>query len=602
MLSIGAPAWAATSTKDKAPDAEELLRQAQRLNDEGLLAEAAAAALASLEAARRKDRALDYTELDAGFLLVKLLHKQGRYGEARDAAEEQVAYWEQQSAAFGRAGKGDRRSIRMLGLAIEASMMTGKAEEVARLQEKLFTVVNPYPKLWYLSPDEPRLHYALADFSLPLIIGEWKLTEFEPGRKRDYHTYIRYTQELKGSTLSASILLSYDEAQRKQNAQMREEWLKSYKNQTAKALASSMPELPFDGLTSVKLARQWECDGQQCTNIHWAALRGDWRIDIDVEFSAHGESQVEEQVRTLFAGFKWRSAPKLFRKRTMTEQSSDIASYWAKPNGLSEAAELAELALPDAFFPDEIANLHSVIGVSYYRHGNIDAARSSFDRALSVGSYGPRDEKYHRPALDYAADIAHRQDRKREAATLNRRFIEWQESDATLGWGVPHGEDAFINRWSGIRLPLRISDFRLRIAGENRFYYENLQTGVQLGLTVNLSQSSDDKLEAMMRSFMKEKLRLEAGKLHRSKFSPKTSGSGDQQATGRKWVFDVTELSNDNEASTRDPATGDLHEKPKGVSFWIVDNKEQRSVLRAPITSNDKTMKDVNQIAQALSW
>jgi hypothetical protein len=603
MLSICTPAWAATSTEDKEPDAAGLMHQAQRLNDEGLLAEAAVAALASMEAARRKGSVLDFTDLDAGFLLVNLLHRQGKYSEARGAAEEQIAYWGQQSAALGHTGIRDSRSIRMLGLAIEASMMAGDTTEVARLQEKLFAVVNPFPKLWRLSPDEPRLHYELADFSMPLILGQWKLTKFEPADKRDYGTSVRYTQELTGSSLGANIWLSYNEKQRKQNSEMRQEWLKSYQDlHTAKALASSMPDLPFDGPTSVKLGKQWECDGQQCTSIHWTALRGDWRMDIDVEFRAQDKFKAEEQVRKLFAALSWHSAPNLFRQRTMAEQSRDIDSYWAKPNGTSKAAELAELAVPDAFFPDEIANLHSVIGVSQYRQGNMDAARSSFDLALSVGAYGSRNERYYRPALDYAADIAYRQGRKREAATLNRTFIEWQESDATLGWGIPDGENFFINTSSGIRLPLRVSDFRLRIGGKNRFYYENLQTRVQLGLTVGLSQSSDDKFESMLRSFMTKELRLDTGKLHKTKFSPKSSERGNQQATGRKWVFEVTELPDDKEVSTRDPATDVLRKKTAEVSFWIVDKKERRSVLGAPITSNDNTTNDVNQIAQALSW
>jgi hypothetical protein len=583
--------------------ATQLMHEAQRLSSEkSSLAEATVAARAAMEAGR-KGGAMDFTDLEAGVLLVNLLHQQGRYDEARKAAEEQIAYWEQQAASTGSTSRRDPRITNMLGLAIEASMMAGERAEVARLQEKLFTITSPEPGLWSLSPDEPRLRYELADFSMPLLLGKWKLTKFEPAKKRDSSTRLLYTQDLAGSRLSAEISLSYDETQRKYTVSQRQEWLKPYQEQReATAFASAMPDLPFDGLAAVKLGRQEECDGEQCTNIRWTALRGDWRMDIDVMFKSRDETQAVEQMHKLFAALKWQSAPPLFRQRTMAEQTQDMDSTWELPGGWSKAAELAEKALPDAFFPEEVARVQTLIGVSQYRHGDLDAARRSLGLAVPVWESGFTYQLLYSTALDYAADIAYRQSRIQEAVALNRTLIEWQKGDATLGWVVPKDENALVNSWKGIHLPLRVGDYRLRTDTEYRFYYENLQTGAQLGLTVSSAQTSDENLESLLRSFMAEKLGLQAADMHRTKFSPKSAEPGKSQATGQKWEFDVTKLPGDKGAVSDDFVAGVQRKTPIKMAFWIVDREGERSLLRAPITDGEQTRKEANQIAQALSW
>lgn len=605
LFSACTAAWAASTVeaKPRAPDAAGLMREAQRLSSAKSLAEATIMAQAAMEAGR-KGGAGDYTDLDAGALLVSLLQQQKKYDEARIAAEEQIAYWEQQAASYGSMDKRDIRISRMLGRAIEASMMAGEGAEVARLQEKLFAVVSPYPGLWRLSPDEPRLRYELADFSMPLLLGQWKLTAFEPAENREFSTRVLYTQESADSHLSAEISLSYDELQRKKTSSQRQEWLKSYDElREQKARASAMPDLPFEGLTAVKLGRPEACDGEPCTDVHWAALRGDWRMDIDVIFRSRDEAQAVEQVRKLFAALKWQSAPQLFRERTMAEQNRDMDSHWKTPGGWSKAAELAEQAKPDAFFSEEIARLQTYIGVSQYRRGALDAAQRSLDLAVLAWRNGSaQDAELFRTALDYAADIAYRQRRDNEAVALNRRLIEWQQSDASMGWGIPKGENAFVNRWGGIRLPLRVGTYRLRLGDANRFYYENLQTGAQLGLTVGLAQSSDQELESLLRAFMTKKLGLQAGEMHITKFSPKPAEHGEPKATGRKWEFDVTKLPDVKGASEEVPATAVLRETPIKMAFWIVDRKGQRSLLRAPIMEGSQTKAEANQIAQALSW
>ncbi|WP_297833336.1 hypothetical protein [Pseudomonas sp.] len=604
LLSTYTAAWAAPTVvaKTPAPNPSWLMGEAKRLSNAKLLAAATVMAQAAMEASRKKGGYGEYTDLEAGDLLVNLLHQQKRYDEARIAAEEQIAYWEQETASSGSKNKRDPRIPGMLGRAIEASMMAGERAEVARLQEKLFAAVNPYPGLWSLSPDEPRLRYELADFSMPLLLGQWKLTTFEPAKNRDSTTRLLYTQELADSHLSAKISLSYDEKQRKQNASQRQEWLKSYEGQgEAKALASAMPDLPFDGLTSVKHGRQEECDGEQCVNVYWMALRGDWRMAIHVTFKSRDEAQATEQVRKLFAQLKWQSARPLFRERTMAEQIQDMDSTLEIPGGWSKAAELAEKALPDAFSSEEVARVQTLIGVSQYRRGALDAARRSLDLAVPAWENGFIDEIFYRVALDYAADIAYRQGRVHEAVPLNRTFIEWQASDSTLGWAMPKNENALVNRQNGMHLPLRVGDYRLRLGTHGRFYYENLQTRAQLGLTVGFAQSSDDELESLLRSFMAKNLRLQAGDVRRTTFSP-TLAKREPQTAGRKWEFDVTKLPGEKEASDEGSIDGVPRGTPIKMAFWIVDREGQRSLLRAPIMDGDQTKLEANKIAQALSW
>ncbi|MDB5993540.1 MAG: hypothetical protein JWP42_676 [Pseudomonas sp.] len=602
LLSTCTVAWAAPTVQAaRAPSAAELMREAERLSNEKSLAEATVAARAAMEAGR-KGSALDFTHLDAGVLLVNLLHKQGRYSEARSAAEEQIAYLEQQKASLGRTGRQDPRSKKMLGMAIEASMMAGERDEVARLQEKLFAVADPGQGLWRLSPEEPRLHYGLADFSMPLILGQWNLTRFEPAVDRGSDSWVAYKQVLGAGGLNAEITLSYDETQRKESAAGWQEWLQSH---PAQALASAMPDRPFDGLTTAKSAEQSECKGEPCIRVGWAVIRGDWRMDILVMYRPQDEAQAAEQVRQLFAALKWRSAPALFRERTMAEQSREIDSYWTSPGGWSKAAELAEQALPDAYFPEEIARLNTLVGVSQYKRGALDAARSSLNLAVSAWENDSVDmeDSLYRPALDFAADIAHRQGRVQEAVALNRTLIELQQRRVTPGWGISNDENAWVNRRKGMRLPLRVGDYRLTLSGENPFDYENLQTGGRLGLTIGLAQSSDEEFESFLRTFMADKLRLQAGEVRRTKFSPKSAKQGESQASGRKWEFDVTKLPGDKGASDKDPFTGALRGTPVQMAFWIVESEGQRSLLQTIIREGGHQAKtDGDQIVQAVAW
>lgn len=612
LLSTCISTWAAPTgrAQDPAPNATELLREAQRLNDEGSWAEATITARVAMEAGRESPT-INYVDLDAGDLLVNLLHKQGRYVETRKAAEERIAYWELKEASFGRTGRRDPSILRMLAMAIEASMMAGERTEVARLQEKLFEVASPYPDSWRLAPDEPRLRYKLADFSMPLMLGQWKLVKFDPVDFREYAAYARYTQILEGSELTAEISLSYEELQRKQSTAQRQEWVESYKRYpTAPAFALPMADLPFDGLPSVKVERKWGCEREKCVGAHWITLHGDWQLDVDVTFHSPDRAQVAEQLRQLFAALKWPSAPALFRERTMAEQIRDMDSHWKVPGGWSKAAELAEQALPDAFFPEEIARVNAYLGVAQYRRGDLDAAYNSLGLALSGREYVPFFGTLYEVVLDFAADIAYRQGRDPEAIAWNRALIDWQSY--TLAWGVPSDENALVH-WNGIKLPLRVGDYRLRLGSANHFFYENLQTNAQIGLAVGSPQANEDELESLLRAFMTKKFRLLAGEIRKTNFSPTNVGrtghhfskkASDEKplVTGRKWEFEVTKLPDDEGASAEKPIAAFQGKTPRKMVFWIVARDKHRSILRAPFMDGDQSETAANEIAQALTW
>lgn len=613
LLSTCTSTWAAPTGQVQAipPNATELLREAQRLNDEGSWAEATITARVAMEAGRESDT-FNYVDLDAGDLLVNLLHKQGRYVETRKAAEERIAYWELKAASFGRTGRRDSSILRMLAMAIEASMIAGERTEVARLQEKLFEIASPYPDSWHLAPDEPRLRYKLADFSMPLMLGQWKLVKFDPVGFREYAAYARYTQILEGSELTAEISLSYEELQRKQSPAQRQEWVESYKKfPTAPAFALPMPDLPFDGLPSVKVERKWGCEREKCVGAHWITLHGDWKLDVDVTFHSPDRAQVAEQLRQLFAALKWPSAPALFRERTMAEQIRDMDSHWKIPGGWSKAAELAEQALPNVFFPEEIARVNAYLGVAQYRRGDLDAASSSLGLALSGWEYVSYFGTLYEVVLDFAADLAYRQGRDPDAIVWNRALIDWQ--DESLDWGVPGDENALVHNRNGIKLPLRVGDYRLRFGTANRFFYEDLQTHAQIGFAAGSPQANEDELESLLRAFMTKKFRLLAGEVRKTNFSPKNVGKSGHhfskkvsdekpQVTGRKWEFEVTKLPDDEGVSAEMPIAAFQGKTPTKMVFWIVPRDKHRSILRAPIMEGDQSETAANEIAKALTW
>ncbi|WP_416739198.1 hypothetical protein ACM1ZW_20585 [Pseudomonas sp. NFX71] len=604
LLSSSAIAWAApkASSKDLPPNAEELMLEAQRLSNEALWEQATVKARAAMKAAHASED-LDGPEFEAGYLLVVLLQIQGKYVEALDAAEEQIARWDAKSASAGQTGSRDPRSMKMLSLAIEASMMAGDRAKVMRLQEKLYAVANPYPESWRLAPEEPRLRYELADFEMPLMLGQWKLMAFEPVDSRGVGMRVLYTHVSAGSNLSADISLSYKEKLRAMNVAQRKEFLESYREvPIATEMVRAMPDLPFADATSIKVEKAEGCKGEHCVAVHWKALNGDWMMDINVNLQSPEKEQAAEQVRQLFAALKWNSAPLLFRERTMAEQNREMDSYWAAPGGKSKAAELAEKALPDAFFPEEIARLNTYIGVAQYRRGDLIAARRSLELALLARDHISILGAYIETTLDYAADIAYRQGRDAEAIALNRTLMEWQEDNAGLGWGITDNENALISWLDDVQLPWRVGNHRLRVTGAGRFSYENLSTRARLGLTVGLDPSTDVEMESVMRAFMEKKLRLRAGDVRKTAFSPKSAKKGKQRGIGRKWEFDVTKLDDEKVAADKAPVTDSLLPTPTKMTFWIVDRKDRRSILRAPIVHGDQSEIEADQIARALSW
>ena len=121
LLSTSTAAWAVPADQAKArpPSPAQLMHEAQRLSSENSLAEASVAARAAMEAGR-KGGAMDFTDLEAGVLLVNLLHQQKRYDEARKAAEELLEHRQTQPESgrtrlerHQRDGRGVVRGVRL---------------------------------------------------------------------------------------------------------------------------------------------------------------------------------------------------------------------------------------------------------------------------------------------------------------------------------------------------------------------------------------------------------------------------------------------------------------------------------------------------------
>jgi len=554
-------------------------------------------ARAALDAARlNRNR---YEIFDAAVLLLNLLQKQGLHAEARRVAEAQVE-------DFERLGDDDGMAI-LLSRAIEAGVAAGETAEAARLQARLVELARPYPALWKTESGQ-RLRYAPAGLSLPLARDGWALLRFEPADARGKAARLDYARGLdtRGRVV-VQLRIGYSEALRGLDgagrlAQLERALTGPYGEQAAAPdVAAAMPDLPFQDLTQAKGAARSGKKGEGVVEAEWVAARGDWRLDVQASYPEELEEEAGKQLQALLGAVSWDPEQRLFRERTMAAQYEAINAEWAMARDWAAAAKLAQAALPDAAFPLEIARLHTVMATAAYERGALDEARRQYDAGLAAWAYAGKayhDEVLYETALDRAADIAYRQVRAGEAIALNRRFIEWV-GDRDQAWSLPEGRAELRNGRTGLVLPLRIGDFRLKPIGAKRFQYQDLQTGALLGLSVEQKAGIDDHaLEASMRSFMRDKLGLAAGAMQAFAFAPREREGGTGRVQGRKWVFEVSSGQDDGRALRLDGARDGA--APARMAFWIVDRGDSRAILRAPLTADGDAR--IEQVARALAW
>lgn len=609
-LAGACPSWSAGAAAPQAETARQRahadfllhMSEAQRLIGEQAWPAATASAQSALEAAR--GGANSYEEFDAVGMLVQLLHKQQRHADARRAAESQMAVFDQRQASADAISQ-------LLSLAISEGAAAGEFAEVSRLQQRLLADARPYPGMWAWTAGEPRLNYALADLSLPLAADGWALTHFKPANARRDIAQLRYVHALAGgAVLTARVWITYRENQRALDAPARRQAAKDgladaeSDQKPAPQAQAQLPDLPFADAVAAKRAMAADRRAGVGIDAGWTALRGDWRLDVHAAFAQAHQEEAVAQLRQLFAALRWQGDARLFRTQAMARQDQDIDTHWSMADDWPRAAELARAALPDAAFPLEIARLNSVIGVAAYQDDDLDAARGSLDLAMAAWAYAPKgyhDEILYQNAVDHAADVAYRQGRTQEAVALNRQFIAWTGNHAS-DWSVPEGRAELRSEASGMALPLRIGDFRLEPIDEKRFYYRNLKTGEQLGLSVDQNADlPDEALERSMRAFARDKLGLRILGLTTSGFTPVTQDAAGGPATGRKWEFEVERQPDDGRTIPLGPNEASA-EAPDRVVFWVVDRGHRRAILRAEMAADSADPDGPGGLAQALAW
>lgn len=597
------PAAVAPATVQASPDSLSPflhhMQEAHRLMAEKDWPAADAAAAKALEAARANENS--YEEFDAVATVVGLLHRQQRYADARRAAEAQIAIFDKRDAS-------EDAISQLRVMAIREGAAAGEAADVARLQEKVYAQGNAYPGQWTRDAAAPRLDYALAGMTFPLTVGRWALVSFKPADQRADRAQLDYVQTLDdGRAVTARVWIGYREDLRAKDAQARREALAKRMetpegDQTpAPEVEPALPDLPFKDAVAAKRAQQAEYPRGVGVEAQWIAVRGDWQVEVRASFAKDKQADAVARLGELFDAMTWDRDVRLFRGKSMAEQSREIESYWSMARDWPQAATLAQAALPDAAFPLEIARFNTVTGRAAYGRDDMATARRDLDVALAAWAHAAKayhDESLYQTALDTAADIAYRQGRTQDAVALSRQFIDWVGS---LGpaWSMPADGAALRNAESGMSLPLRLGDFRLEPIDPNRFYYRNLKTGEQLGLAVDQNAAlPDETLEASMRAFIADKLGLRILDLETAAFSPVAQAGMNGEPQGRKWTFRV-------EAKPDDGRTIDLGgpaaAPPAQMVFWVVDRGNSRTILRAPLPANGAAS-GAAQFAQTLAW
>lgn len=592
------PASADASPPQTSPFVQHM-QEAHRLIAEKDWPAATGAARKAVEAARQGEN--HYEEYDAVATLVRLLHKQQRYSDARREAEAQIVIFDKRNAS-------EDATEQLLVMAVREAAAANEAADVARLQARIYAQGNAYPGLWTRDAAAGRLNYTLAGMSLPLATGRWALVSFKPADSRTERAQLDYMQTLDdGSALSARIWVSYREDLRAKDAQARRQALarrmgEPEGDQTpAPDTEAALPGLPFKDAVAAKRALQADYPGGKGIEAQWIAARGEWYVEARASFPQGKQDAAIAQLRELFDAMTWTGDVRLFRDKTMQEQDREIDSYWSMAHDWDQAAELSEAALPDAVFPLEIARLNTVIGRAAYDRDDLPEARRSLELALPAWAHASKayhDESLYQTALDIAADVAYRQGRTQEAVALNRQFIQWVGSVGD-GWSLAEKSPVVVYDDTGMTLPLRIGEFRLEPIDSNRFYYRNLKTGEQLGLALNQNAAvPDDKLEASMRSFIEDNLGLRILNLKTEAFAPHAQEGMKGAVQGRQYTFQVEAKPDDGRTIS---LSGPFGAPPAQMVFWVVDRDKRRSILRAPLPA-EGIQTGVAQFAQTLAW
>ena len=540
-----------------------------------------------------------YEQLEACSLLVRLLHQQGDYAQARQVVDEMISVTQNTPG-----GPLPEQMSDLIQRGIQEAMMADDHAALLRYQQMQRSDAKTYPALWHWELEKQQLHYQPAQITLPLVKGRWVLRHIQETDQRSRPTEIDYSYMTHdGSNIQTYISLSYNDTEQTPQEKLdelqhsKDMWLEISGHSADTAMAEQAPDLPYKDAVQIKYATKEKSDGQGLQTIYWKAIRGHWLLRIEAQFLERDAAVASAQLPVLIQQIiDWPDANELPGGQGFEARYAELYQIAANLDQWPQAATAAQAELPNAIFPRDIAYLQSIIGVAAFQAGHMSQAGKALNTALDAWPY-VRQSRYdaalYEDALEYAAEIAAQAGDEDQAMKLTRQYVsstgktyfDWQLHDSTLE-----------HRRSKQALPLRTAGFHIRPIDEHRFYYIDINTNQQLGLTVNMPiPATEDEQEQMLTKVLERQFQLNVQATTRMPYAPGSQIQAGKQTQGTKWVFDVTPQASGfaNSASSEAPV--------QRVIFWIVDHGTTRSALRASISDSAQERR-ADQFADALPW
>jgi|GEM_PF-7037500 len=522
-------------------------------------------------------------QMDAGSLLVKLLHQQHQYNEAVQVIDRMINL-----ARLAPQGPQPEQMNNLVQRGMQEAMMTDDSSALKRYQQILYKGTHLYPGLWQWSGDKQQLRYLPAQMTFPSGKERWVLTNVKDSDQRSKPISVKYLYATQsGGAIEAEISLSYDARKGSQTPQEKLSGLQehqaavhSFSGTSPDAeLTREMPALPYTDAVQVRYAVREKLSQGDLLTIYWDAIRGNWHLTIKAQFLAADEADAHAQLPVLANEMVSWPEPTSLPGSVDFEQQYESLSYMGLEQGRwSEVEKTAATELPNALFPRETAYLQSIIGIAAYQAGDVEKAGQALDLAFAAWPavrQSGRDESLYQRSLEYAAEIAAQSGNDDQAMMLTRQYVE-STGHTYFHWVLHQNE--LENHQSKLRLPLRVAGFHVQPVDENRFYYQDLKTGQTVGLTTGLPiPATDDEQEQLLVQVLDKQFRLQVTESRGESYPSDPS----QPRKGIQWVFDVEPQMSD--VANPNPETPPV----KCVIFWVIDQNATRTILRASV--NNKT-------------
>lgn len=546
-----------------------------------------------------------YEQLDASELLNMLQHQQGLYAENVQLADRMLAA--AMRLEWGPIS-GQVQSLAQRGLM--AAMMLQDSAGVARYQQMLLKEAPLFPAQWQWDGAAQRLTFHTAQLSVPTVLGRWVLMEVEAAQDRNDISQLRYMYaKHNGQRMFATMRLNYEDAFSELPLVQREQRLAEHLDiysggEDSQSSKLSQPELAIAGAQQQrKVVRVSSASRPDTLQMHWAALRGNWSWHMEMEMLQADHASGSQAIETLWQSMQWPQAPDLPNidgQPVLPWRESEITAAWRSSKDWSKSGQLARAAMPDARFPSEVARLNTVAGIAAFKAGQHADAEKYLQAALQAWPYAKVfDSTLIDNAQQYGAAMALRRGDTAAAAALLRQYLRNAGGLENVLALSEDKQQAWIdNRRTGMGLPMQAAGLYMQEPdGWQRIQYRDLRSEYTLGLTSGMRiPADDDEQEALLRKALEQQFKLKAGTLRKHRFVAKLAKAGQPPRHGQYWVFDVTALERaENGAPKNEGAPA------RQALFWLVDQGEQRAILRASVANNQQ-VQQAWQLAEALRW